>query len=67
MADAYGVNIEAFSVQNVVIKLQSDVIYELLSLLSQHISSDEMDSLPAVKKINEAARLKNELERRWPS
>ena len=66
MADVGGADIEAFSVQNAVIKMQADVIYELLGLLSQHMAAGEMDNLPAVRKINEAAGLRNDLERRWP-
>lgn len=46
--------------QTAVIKMQADVINELFKLLSQHISAEELDSLPVIDKINEAANL-------WPA
>jgi hypothetical protein len=45
-----------------VIRIQSDVINDLLTLLMQHISAEEADALPCIKKINEAARLKAGLD-----
>ncbi len=48
---------------NVIINIQSGVIDELFSLLMQHISADEADSLPVVERINEAAGLRQWVER----
>lgn len=45
--------------QAAVIKMQADIINELFQLLGQHIAAEEMDQLPCVQKINEAARLLN--------
>ena len=41
---------------NAIIDIQSGIINELFALLMQHISADEADALPAVKRINEAAK-----------
>lgn len=42
---------------NAIIRLQSTVIDELFVLLAQHITVDELDKLPVINKINEAAKL----------
>ena len=55
--------IEAFQTQNVIIKMQSDVINDLLSLLMQHEAVEAVDNLPCIQKINEAARLREYLQR----
>ena len=47
--------------QNAIIRIQSGVIDELFCLLMQHISADEADSLPVLKKINTAASLRQEI------
>lgn len=44
------------------IRLQKEIIDELFSLLCQHVSADELDHLPCVKKINHVAALHNEME-----
>lgn len=54
--------IEIIETQNTIIKLQSDVINELFSVLSQHLQAEELDSLPVVEKINTAARLRQSYE-----
>jgi hypothetical protein len=54
--------IEIIETQNTIIKLQSDVINELFSVLSQHLQAEELDSLPVVEKINAAARLRQSYE-----
>lgn len=46
---------------NQVIRIQSDAIDELFLLLMQHISAEEADALPVIKKINCAAELRREL------
>ena len=53
---------EIIETQNTIIKLQSDVINELFSILSQHLQAEELDSLPMIKKINIAARLRQSYE-----
>lgn len=48
---------------NAIINIQSGVIDELFSLLMQHMSADEADALPVVQRINEAAGLRQWIER----
>lgn len=50
--------VEVVEVQNRIIRMQSDVINDLFLLLLQHITAEEADRLPVVKKINEAAELR---------
>ena len=45
-----------------IITLQTGVINTLLSLLSMYISSEDLDSLPVIKDINEAAEIRREME-----
>lgn len=47
--------------QSAIIRLQSSVIDDLFLLLAQHISVEEADCLPCIKKINLAARLRAEI------
>ena len=47
----------------VIIKIQSKVIDELFRLLSQHITVEELDNLPVISSINEAARLRMDVEK----
>lgn len=54
---------EAVEKQNVIIQMQSGIINELFQLLMQHISADEADGLPVVARINEAAGLRQWIER----
>lgn len=54
---------ETVEKQNVIIQMQSGIINELFQLLMQHISADEADSLPVVQRINEAASLREWIER----
>lgn len=53
--------IEVVNQQNQIIKIQSDVINELFILLMQHIEVSEVDRLPVVAKINEAAKIQKEV------
>lgn len=55
---------ETVEKQNVIIQMQSGIINELFQLLMQHISADEADALPVVQRINEAANLRQWIERR---
>lgn len=47
--------------QNSIIRIQSEVIDELFRLLLQHISAEEADSLPVLRKINTAASLRQDI------
>lgn len=53
--------LEIVECQNEIIRIQSGVIDELFLLLLQHVSVEETDMLPAIHKINEAARLRREI------
>ena len=48
--------------QNEIIRIQSNVIDELFRLLSQHVTSEELDSLPVIAEINLAAQIRAEIE-----
>jgi hypothetical protein len=48
--------------QNEIIRLQADSINELFKLLIEHISVEEADNLPVLKKINLAAELRAEIK-----
>lgn len=54
--------VEIVEKQNAIIRIQSDVIDELFLLLMQHVSADEVDRLPCVERINEAARIRREID-----
>ena len=45
-----------------VIRIQSEVIDDLFRLLMQHIGAGEADKLPVIRKINEAAKIRREVE-----
>ena len=53
--------IDVVDTLNTIIHLQANVINELFSLLSQYMTLEELDNLPCISKINEAAKLKNSL------
>jgi len=44
-----------------VIRIQSDIIDDLFLLLMMHISAEEADALPVIKKVNSAAKLRQEI------
>lgn len=48
--------------QNTIISMQSEIINEMFQLLGQHLAADELDSLPAVRKINVAAAIREEID-----
>lgn len=52
--------VEIVENQSKVISIQSGVISDLFTLLAQYMSADELDSLPQVDSINEAAILASE-------
>ena len=54
--------VEIVEKQNAIIRIQRDVIDELFLLLMQYVSADEVDRLPCVERINEAARIRREIE-----
>lgn len=54
--------VEVVEVQDKVIKILSGVVTELFSLLSQHLTAEELDSLPVVGRINLAAGLRAGLD-----
>ena len=47
--------------QNEIIRIQSDSVNELFRLLMEHISVEEADRLPVLKKLNYAAEIKAEI------
>ena len=51
-------DLEIIDIQNRIIKAQSDIIYEIFGMLCQYMTSNEIDNLPVVNKINDIARLK---------
>lgn len=51
--------VEMAEKQEAIIRMQSEIINELLRLLALYMASDELDNLDAVKKISMAAQLKN--------
>lgn len=55
--------VEVVDLQNAIIKIQSGIIDDLFRLLMQHISAEEADALPVIDRINEAARIRRELDR----
>lgn len=53
---------EVIAKQNRIIEIQADAIGDLFSLLMQHITVEEADQLPTVKKINLAAEIRSTIE-----
>ena len=51
-----------FERQSEIIRLQSEVIDDLFRELMQHITPEEAGSLPVIGRINEAARIRAEIE-----
>lgn len=54
--------VEIIETQNAIIRMQSEVINELFLLLSQHIAVEELDRLPCVDTINQAAEMRRFIE-----
>lgn len=54
--------VQIVEAQDQIIRIQSEAITELFRLLAQHISAEEMDSLPCVERINSAAALRSQIE-----
>jgi len=57
-------DVEVVERLNTITRLQASIIDELFLLLMQHITVDEADKLAVVDRINEAARLKADIDRR---
>lgn len=55
-------SIEIIDTQNTIIKMQSEIIYDLFGLLKQYVSVEELDNIPAIKKVNDVARMNEEIE-----
>lgn len=53
---------EVIAKQNRIIGIQAEAISDLFSLLMQHITVEEADQLPTVKKINLAAEIRSTIE-----
>ena len=53
---------EVIAKQNRIIEIQAEAISNLFSLLMQHITVEEADQLPTVKKINLAAEIRSTIE-----
>ena len=53
---------EVIAKQNRIIEIQAEAIGDLFSLLMQHITVEEADRLPTVKKINLAAEIRSTIE-----
>lgn len=56
------VKLEVFSSQNEIIRLQADVIMELITLLQQHSDVSEADLIRVKEKIDRAAMIRTELD-----
>lgn len=57
-------DVEVVETLNTIIRLQSTVIDDLFLILAQHITTEEMEQIPVVDRINEAARLRADIDRR---
>ncbi len=57
--------VEVVERQAQIIAMQSETINELFQLLSQYMALDDLDRLPAVKRLNEAATLRSEIVPGW--
>ena len=55
--------VEIVDRQNHIISMQSEIINELFKLLGMYMTSEELDNLPVVNKINMAAEIRNEISR----
>lgn len=54
-------SVEIFDIQNTIIKMQAEVIYDLFGQLKQHMAVEELDNSQVVMKINAAAKLRSEI------
>ncbi|HAS70562.1 MAG TPA: hypothetical protein DGR27_05425 [Eubacterium sp.] len=54
-------SVEIIDIQNTIIKMQSEVIYDLFGQLKQYMTVEELDNSQVVMKINAAAKLRSEI------
>lgn len=54
--------VKVVEAQSLVISIQSGIIDDLFKLLGQYVSAEELDTLPAVAKINRAAQIRAEID-----
>lgn len=54
--------VEVVEKQSLIISIQSGVINELFQLLSQYMTAEELDNIPAISRINTAAQIRAEIE-----
>lgn len=54
--------VEVVEKQSSIISIQSGVINELFQLLSQYMTAEELDNIPAISRINTAAQIRAEIE-----
>lgn len=53
---------QIFDSQSEIIKLQSEIIDELFCVVCQYVTAEELVSLPAIEKIDRAAKFKAHTE-----
>jgi len=56
------VKVELIEKLTEIIHLQSDCIDDLFKLLCQHLTAEELDGLPVLSKINDAAQIRAEID-----
>ena len=49
--------------QSEIIRLQSEIIDELFYVVCQHVTAEELVALPAIEKIDRAAKIRTHLEK----
>lgn len=52
---------ESFEIQNSIIRMQSQIINDLIIILMQHEAIESIDEMPFVNTINEVAKLKEKI------
>ena len=54
------IKLELFNSQSEIIRLQNEAIMDIVDLLMHYMTIEEVESLPAMNKINEAAMIRAE-------
>lgn len=54
--------VEIIETQNAIIKMQSQVIDDLFIQLAQHVTTEEIENMECIRKINKAAELRNSID-----
>lgn len=52
---------ESFEIQNSIIRMQSQIINDLIIILMQHEAIESIDEMPFVNTINEVTKLKEKI------